>query len=75
MEGAFIEDNKDEGSISQDCSDVHEAERDGNPGMAVLQSWDAKEDEHSGVEGGEVSTKHACFWSLWEEPAVGFTKS
>lgn len=24
MEGALIEDNKDEGSISQDCNDVHE---------------------------------------------------
>ena len=36
MEGAFIEDNKDEGPICQDCSDAHEAEGDGKPGMVVL---------------------------------------
>ena len=42
MESAFIEDNKDKGSISQDRSDVHQAEEDGEPGVVVLQSWYAK---------------------------------
>lgn len=42
MEGTFTEDNKNKGSVSQDCSDVHEAEGDGKPGVVVLQSRDAK---------------------------------
>lgn len=42
MKGAFTEDNKDEGSNSQDCDDGHEAEGDGKPGVVDLQSRDAK---------------------------------
>lgn len=42
MKSAFVEDDKDEGSIPQDCSDVHQAEGDGELGVVVLQSWYAK---------------------------------
>lgn len=64
MERVFMEDNEDKGSISQDGSDVHETEWDGKPGVVVLQSQDAKQDEHSGMEDGEVSAKHTCFKNL-----------
>lgn len=42
MEGAFTQDNKDEGSVSQDCCDVHETKRDRKPGVVLLQAWDSK---------------------------------
>ena len=38
MESAFIENDKHERSISQGCSDVRQAEGDGEPGVVVLQS-------------------------------------
>lgn len=41
MEGLYTED-KDEGSISQYCSDVHEAEGERKPGVSILQPRDAK---------------------------------